>query len=70
MNYPSDLGQTWQQNKNKVYKTVNGESMRNESPGVSGSYAWMMSGGLNPKGPMRRNVQENLRHLNNTEWGQ
>lgn len=33
------LGQTWQWNKNRAYKTVNGETMGNEFPGAGGSFA-------------------------------
>lgn len=36
---PVSLGQTWQWNKNRAYKTVNGETMGNEFPGAGGSFA-------------------------------
>lgn len=44
--------------------------MRNKFPRVSGSYASTVLGGLNPKGPVRRDVRENLRLLHTADWGQ
>lgn len=70
MNYTSEPGAKPGSRTRTEYKTVNGETMRSEFPGVRGRFAGIMAGGINPKRSMRKDVQEDLRLLNTADKGQ